>query len=228
MKIGVQGCSHSSDTYGHPWHHYLGEKYGADIKYGASSGSGNEINIEKVKMLINRYPDMKIFILQLTDPTRFDFGIDNIDYEWEYRDKELGNLRHHTIRLNNNDDELKKHFINDYRIHDFFKNHVLASGLNQKYKIFHTMMSIQHICDFYGIKLIFMSWFVDLQLLANEINYGDVLDKMNVLDGSVVNFIHKNNIQGIPNNGHYGSEEHKRIFDEYINPQLSNWILGCS
>jgi hypothetical protein len=87
-------------------------------------------------------------------------------------------------------------------------------------------MSIQHICDFYGVKLIFISWFIDLQLLANEINYGDILEKMNVLDGSVVNFIYKNKIQGIPNNGHYGSEEHKKIFDEYINPQLSNWILG--
>ena len=106
MKIGVQGCSHSSDTYGHPWHYYLGQQYGADIKFGASSGSGNEINIEKVKMLINRYPDMKTFILQLTDPSRLDFGIDNIDYDWEYRDKELRNLRHHTVRLNNNDDEL--------------------------------------------------------------------------------------------------------------------------
>lgn len=226
MKIGVQGCSHSSDTYGHPWHYYLGEKYGADIKYGASSGSGNEINIEKVKMLINRYPDMKIFILQLTDPTRFDFGIDNVDHEWEYRDKELGNLRHHTIRLNNYDDELKKHFTNDYRIHDFFKNHVLTSDLNQKYKIFHTMMSMQYICDFYGVKLIFMSWFIDLQILTNEIGYHDILNKMNVLDGSVSNFIRENNIQGITNNGHYGSEEHKRIFDEYINPQLKKYNIN--
>lgn len=220
MKIGVQGCSHSSDTYGHPWHYYLGEKYKAEIKYGASSGSGNEINIEKVKMLINRYPDMEVFIVQLTDPTRFDFGIDNIDYEWEFRDKELGNLRHHTIRLNNDDSELKKHFINDYKIHDFFINHVLISDLNHKYKIFHTMMSIQHICDFYNVKLIFISWFIDLQSLAAEIGYLDILKKMNVLKGSVTNFIDKNKIEGIPNNGHYGSEAHKKIFDEYINPQL--------
>ena len=224
MKIGVQGCSHSSDTYGHPWHYYLGQQYGADIKFGASSGSGNEINIEKVKMLINRYLDMKTFILQLTDPSRLDFGIDNIDYDWEYRDKELRNLRHHTVRLNNSDDELKNHFKNDYEIHDFFKNHVLTSDLNVKYKIFHTLMSIQYICNFYDVKVIFISWFVDLQSLAKEIGYSDILDKMNVLKGTVTDFIDKNKIMGIPGNGHYGSEEHKRIFEEYINPQLKNII----
>lgn len=226
MKIGVQGCSHSSDTYGHPWHYYLGQEYSADIKYGASSGSGNEINIEKVKMLINRYPDMRTFIIQLTDPSRFDFGIDNIDFEWEYRDKELGDLRHFTVRFNNDDDELKKYFKNDYKIHDFFKSHVLMSDLNQKYKIFHTLMSIQHICDFYNIKIIFVSWFIDLQSLAKEIGYSDILDKMNILKGSVTDFINENNIQGIPGNGHYGSEEHKRIFEEYINPQLKKYNIN--
>jgi len=224
MKIGVQGCSHSSDTYGHPWHYYLGQEYGADIKFGASSGSGNEINVEKVKMLINRYPDMKTFILQLTDPSRLDFGIDNFDFDWEYRDKELGDLRHYTIRLNNDDDELKKHFKDGYEVHNFFKNHVLTSDLNIKYKIFHTLMSIQYICNFYEVKIIFISWFVDLQLLAKEIGYGDILDKMNLLKGSVNDFINDNNIKGIPDNGHYGSEEHKRIFEEYINPQLKNII----
>jgi hypothetical protein len=224
MKIGVQGCSHSSDTYGHPWHYYLGQEYGADIKFGASSGSGNEINIEKVKMLINRYPDMKTFILQLTDPSRFDFGIDNVDYEWDSRDKELGDLRHYTIRLSNDDNELKNHFKKDYHIHDFFKKHVLTSDLNQKYKIFHTLMSIQYICNFYGVKLIIFSWYIDLQSLANEIGYCNILDKMNILKGSVNNFINDNNIKGIPGNGHYGSEEHKQIFEEFINLQLKNII----
>jgi hypothetical protein len=47
---------------------------------------------------------------------------------------------------------------------------------------------------------------------------------MNVLKGSVNDFINDNNIKGIPDNGHYGSEEHKRIFEEYINPQLKNII----
>jgi hypothetical protein len=224
MKIGVQGCSHSSDAYGHPWHHYLGQEYGADIKYGASSGSGNEINIEKVKMLINRYPDMKIFVLQLTDPSRFDFGIDNVDYDWDTRDRELGDLRHYTIRLSNDDNELKNHFKKDYHIHDFFKNHVLTSDLNQKYKIFHTLMSIQHICNFYNVKLIIFSWYIDLQSLAKEIGYGEIIEKMNLLNGTVNNFINNNSIQGIPGNGHYDSEEQKRIFEEYINPQLKNII----
>ena len=226
MKICVQGCSHSSDVYGHPWHYYLGQKYSADIRFGSSSGSGNEINIEKVKMLINRYPDMKLFILQLTDPTRFDIGIDNVDYEWEYRDRELGNLRHYTIRLTNDDDELKRHFKNSYHIHDFFKNHVLTSDLNQKYKIFHTLMSIQHICNFYGVKLIIFSWYIDLQSLAKEIGYGEIIEKMNILTGTVNDFINDNNIIGIPGNGHYDSEAHKRIFEEYLSPQLIKYDIN--
>ena len=85
-------------------------------------------------------------------------------------------------------------------------------------------MSIQHVCNFYDVKIIFISWFVDLQSLAKEIGYSDILDKMNVLKGTVTDFIDKNKIMGIPGNGHYGSEEHKRIFEEYINPQLKNII----
>ena len=226
MKIGVQGCSHSSDAYGHPWHYYLGQKYSSEIKFGASSGSGNEINIEKVKMLLNRYPDMDTFILQLTDPTRFDFGIDNVDYEWEFRDKELNNLRHHTIRLTNDDEDLKNHFKKSYEIHNFFKNHVLTSDINQKYKIFHTLMSIQYICDFYKVKLIIFSWYVDLQSLAKEIGYDEIIKKMNLLEETVNKFIELNNIQGIPDNGHYGSESHERIFNEYIEPQIKKYNIN--
>jgi hypothetical protein len=228
MKIGVIGCSHSSYGYGNPWHHYIKEKYNnVSVEYLATAGSGNEYNIEKIKYILDKNEDIRHFIIQLTEPSRLDIGMDNMDYE--YRDliiRSLKDIPHITLRMNDFDNSLKNYVSKEYKIYDFFKNHVLMSNYNQNYKIFHTIMSITQLCSFYNVNPIFFSWFVDLKKIANNTNYSKILEKINMLDGYVFDHITKNNIKEIPGNGHYNSEAHKRIFEEYINPQLIKYNIN--
>ena len=227
MKIGIGGCSHSSTLYGNPWWYYMGKDMNADIIPISSGASGNEKNIEKIKYVFETNPNLDFFVYQLTEPARLVVGIDTnpIDIK-KYLNDNGGEVwdPYYTFFGPGNDERLMKRYGIKTKFDEFFMNKIMTSDYNMKYKIFHTLMSIQYLADLYGKKIIFFSWFFNLQQLAIESNHTKTIEKMNILKGTVTNFINKNNIQGIPGNGHYGSEEHKRIFDEYINPQLKNII----
>lgn len=86
------------------------------------------------------------------------------------------------------------------------------------------MMSIQYLANHYNKKMIFVSWFVDVKELAQSIGYEHIIKNMIILDGHVQGFIDENNIPSIPQNGHYDSDAHKIIFNDYIHPQLKELI----
>ena len=52
MKIGVGGCSNTSVSYGEPWHYYMGQDINCEIVSIFSGAHGNEINIEKIKYIL--------------------------------------------------------------------------------------------------------------------------------------------------------------------------------
>ena len=226
-EIGVIGCSHSSYDYGNPWHYYIPKKYGnMFIDYVCTSGSGNEYNIEKIKHKLDANPKIKTYIIQLTEPSRLDIGMDNMDYVYDdlvYRS--LPEIPHITLRMNTFDDDLSNYISKKYEINEFFKNHVLGSNYNLNYKIFHTIMSITQLCKFYDVEPIFFSWFVDLKKIAKEIRYTNIIEKINILDGCVLDFIEENKIKPLKNL-HYDSESHEKIFEEYIYPQLKKYNIN--
>jgi hypothetical protein len=78
-KLATIGCSHSSYFAGQPWPVFLKEELECELIIANSPGAGNEMNLEKVKFLVDQNPDL--LIIQLTDPIRFTVGL--------YQQKEL-------------------------------------------------------------------------------------------------------------------------------------------
>ncbi len=230
MKIGVGGCSHSSSAYGYPWHKFMGRKLDAEIIKSSTSGGGNETNIEKVRYIFKNNPDLDFFVLQLTEPSRFVFGMDDFDNSHEKKSCHLDSptafngVKYYTAIGGNNNDRLKKRTNIDTNFDMLFKNHIYISDYNTTYKFLHTLMSLQFLANHYNKKIIFMSWFVDVKELAQSVGYEDIIKDMTILDGYVQGFINKNKIPSIPQNGHYDTDAHEIIFNDYIYPQLKNLI----
>lgn len=239
MKIGISGCSHSSYNWGNPWHYYMAKEFKADVISTCSPGAGNEMNFEKMRYIIETYnPDY--FIFQLSDPSRLVMGINNWVYEHEgNRNQMLPNLNlyeqmthsqffkdlcFYTFNAHENEKNLEKIFEKKLPVDDFMINHVITSTYNIEYKVFMTMCAIKFICDFYGIPLIFFSWFVDINELSKKSGYTNILEKMNIVPGCVIDFINDNKLEAIPGDGHYGSDEHRKIYQEYLNPYIKTII----
>lgn len=230
MKIGVGGCSHSSYGYGDPWHKFMGDKLEAEIIRSSTSGGGNEANVEKIKYIFDNHPDLDFFVLQLTEPSRFVFGMEDFKYENEKVDCVLdcptyfNGVKYYTAVGNKNDERLKNRTNIDVKFDQLFRNHIYISDYNTKYKFLHTLMSIQHLANHYNKKIIFFSWFVDVKKLAQSVGYEEVVEKMTILDGHVMDFVEKNKIPPIPKDSHYNTDAHEIIFNDYIYPQLKNLI----
>ena len=84
------------------------------------------------------------------------------------------------------------------------------------------MLTIKQLCEIYDVEVCFFSWYVDLKNLAKKSNYTNVIDKLNIIDGVVMNFISERKLQ--PFDGHYNSEIHRVIYNDFIKPQLQNLI----
>ena len=123
-----------------------------------------------------------------------------------------------------NDERLTKRYGIKTDIDEFFNNKIMTSDYNMKYKLFHTLMSIQYMADLYGKKIIFFSWFFDLKKLAIDSNHTKTIEKMTILDGDVEKFIRDNQIPRLEDKSHLGSNSHKIIYNEFLKPQLKNKI----
>lgn len=230
MKIGVGGCSHSSYGYGNPWHKFMGDRYSAEIIQSSTSGGGNEVNVEKIKYIFDNHPDLDFFVLQLTEPSRFVFGMDDFKNEDEKTYCSLdgpttfNGVKYYTAIGKRNDERLKNRTNIDVKFDQLFLNHIYVSDYNTKYKFLHTMMSIQHLANHYNKKMIFVSWFVDVKELAQSVGYEHIVEKMTILDGHIMDFVKKNNVPPLPKDSHYGTSSHEIIFNDFIYPQLKNLI----
>jgi hypothetical protein len=230
IKIIAGGCSHSSFLYGNPWHYYMGKKMGAEIVSFSSGASGNEMNIEKIKFLLDKNLDVDMLVIQLTEPSRFVFGLNP---KKPLKDGDLfylhslgfdEGIKYHTFTGHGNEEIIKRRYNYDIKFDKFFNEQIALSEYNSKLKIFHTIMTINELCKLYNKKVIFFSWFVDLHMMAKEIGYDKIIQDYNILTGFVNDFITNNKIKMNSLNGHYGLEEHEKIFEEFINPQLQNLI----
>lgn len=239
MKIGVTGCSHSSYLWGNPWHFYLSEEFKAEVIYTCSPGAGNEMNFEKMKYTIETY-NVDYFIFQISDPSRLVMGINNWVNEHEInRNQMIPNLSineqmthgqifrdlyFYTFNAHENEKNLEKIFEKKLPVDDFMINHVITSTYNIEYKVFMIMCATKFICDFYGIPLIFFSWFTDINELSKKVGYKNILEKMNIVPGCVIDFINENKIESIPNDGHYDGDSHLKIYREYLSPYIKTII----
>jgi hypothetical protein len=244
MKIGVTGCSNSHTAWGNPWWYFLGKKFDAEIISSSSPGGGNEMNIEKMKYILEENSDLDYFVVQLTQSGRMVVGLNdwydenakNIHHGFKMKSFELdtkfllhasngfNGVAYYSFNNHNNENNLKRLLKKDVEIDDLLIEHFFMSNYNINYKIFHTMMSMQHLCDAHNVKLIFFSWFNSLEELSQNSGHQKTLERMNVLPGNVFDFTKEKNIKPIPEDGHFDSEAHERIFEEFIYPHIKNII----
>lgn len=228
MKIGVGGCSHSSTLYGNPWWYYMGEDLNSTIIPTSSGASGNEKNLEKLKYIFETHHDIDLFVYQITEPTRFVVGIETPPKEINQYLNDIGDNKYvpyYTFNGFGNDERILERYDMKVSFDEFFIKKIFTSDYNMKYKVFHTLMSMQYLSDLYEKKIIFFSWFLDIHKLAKESGHEKSISKMNILNGYVDGFIKDNNLSGLPNDSsHYGSETHNKIYLEFLKPQLKNII----
>ena len=242
MKIGVSGCSHSTPSYGKSWVNFLSEKYNPKIIETFASGVGNEIHIEKIKYIFENHKDLDFHIFQLTDPSRLVLGIDgnNIIDEYKNRfgisnvnldqlcsERFFKNASYYTFTVRDSATQIDRVLknVNPIQINDFFVNHILTSEYNLNLKVFHTLMTLQTLSEFYNKKILFFSWFVDIKELAEKSGYADIIKNMNIIDGYVEDFTKKNKVPKLSvDNYHYGSESQEIIFKEYLEKPIEDFI----
>lgn len=227
MKIAVGGCSHTSKIYGKPWWYHLKEDTNAQIIHTSSGASGNEKNMEKLKCILDKHEDLDLIIYQITEPSRLVVGIDTGKQKLEEYLVDTGGEPHvpyYTFNGHNNDQRIEERYNIKTEFDNFFFNKILFSDYNMKYKVFHTLMSMQYMADLYNIKIIFFSWFLDIHKLAEESNHTKSISKMTILPGCVEDFIKKNNLPRIEDESHLGTEAHFIIYRDFLKPHLSSYL----
>jgi hypothetical protein len=137
-------------------------------------------------------------------------------------------------QLKNDIDKIKTSFDNNdvnrllnknYDIADFMRKHILISDFNMKIKVFHTLMAIQNLFNFYNKKVLFFSWSVNIKELAKEAGYENIISSMNILDGDVETFAKNRQLKTFSElDFHYGSESQKIIYDDFLHEKIVEFI----
>lgn len=238
MKIGFVGCSHSTISYGLPWSTHMKNDLLCETVDISTSGASNEMFIEKVKKTLEVNNNIDFFIIQLTDPSRMMMGLYGNNPQEEYEiynnavylqsnihcHRQTNGISYYNLLINGGRDLnkiLDTNFSTD--ILDFFQQHVLISDYNMKIKIFHTLMTYKSLFDYFGKKVLFFSWNVDIKQLANENGYGEIIKEFDIIDGYVVNFTKEKKLTSCDST-HYDTESHKIIYNEFLKSNIIDFI----
>jgi len=239
LNIGIAGCSHSGYSYGNPWSYYMSQNLGAQIIDVSASGVGNEMMIEKMKLTLDTH-ELDFYVFQIIEPSRLVLGLNGNDPQEEfdkffpeakYNKKNLAcwrqtnGISYFTFQQSISNNDINKLIDGNYDVADFMRNHIITSDFNMKIKVFHTLMAIQNLFNYYNKKILFFSWSVDIKKLAKEVGYEKIINSMNIMDGSVESFATQRNLKPLSDtNFHYGSESQKIIYEEFLHNNIVEFI----
>ena len=151
MKIATCGCSHSGYGYGKPWHEHLKESFDCEVISSSSGASGNEVNLEKLKHILeNNIIDY--VVIQLTEPTRMVIG--TVPYEeksvekWYHTVGDEHWFPYFSFNSVINDFHIKNRFKYEVKIDRFLHNQSFTSDYNTYHRFFQTLMSFQKIKNY--------------------------------------------------------------------------------
>ena len=244
-KLATIGCSHSSYFAGKPWPVFLKEELECELIIANSPGAGNEMNLEKVKFLVDQNPDL--LIIQLTDPARFTLGL------YHQKDLKSGNVAlipqelvrdpsylegsHHyngqlyyTFNPTANDDNLRRLTGNDdITVDHFIIDQVIPSNYNLYQKVLHTMSAMSFMAEKKNVPVVFFSWSVDIHKIIKDNGYQDIFKDLKIIPGYIEKFVARRNLKPVPINmlgaGHHGPENQKIICNDYVLPYLKEHNL---
>ncbi len=239
LNIGVAGCSHSGYGWGNPWTYYMSKNLDCKIIDVTTSGTGNEMMIEKMKLTLDTHK-IDFYVFQIIEPSRLVLGLNGNDPKEEYKKyfpelkytgdeiccwRQTKGISYFTFQQSFSNEDVNKLINKQYDISEFIRNHIVTSDFNMKIKVFHTLMAIQNLFNYYNKKILFFSWSVDIKKLAKEVGYEKIVDSMDIMDSSVESFVKQRNLKTISNtNFHYGSESQKIIYEEFLHDNIVEFI----
>jgi hypothetical protein len=239
MKIAFAGCSHSTNMYGKSWANHMLDDLNCEHVEISVSGASNELLIEKIKTVLDRNSDVDYYIVQLSDPSRLTLGLygndpkkeHNKKYHFEYNsddlcsERETNGISYITIKVNQNDGDINEIIDTNYKVIDFFNNHILISDYNTKLKIFHTLIIMKSLFDFYNKKCLFFSWAVDILELSKEMGYYKIIKSFNIVPGSIINFVKEKNLKKhLVDSTHYSTDGHYIFYNEFLKKHIYKFI----
>jgi hypothetical protein len=208
------------------WPNFLEENLKCTVDMAHSTGAGNEMNIEKVKHLLNNSPDL--LIVQLTDPGRYTVGIANPVAPKNSKDlidsHFIRSSCYYTFNPHSNNENIEQTIGRKVDVDDFIINHVITSDYNLNYKIMHTISTMAFLARAKNVPIVFFSWCVDIHGMISKYGYTDFFRDLLIIPGYIEEFVAENNLLPVPH-GEYGAGHHsyvnqKRICQEYILPYL--------
>lgn len=239
LSVGVAGCSHSGGSFGKPWSYYMSENLGCNIIDVTAPGVGNEMMVEKIKLVLDTH-GLDFFVFQIIEPSRLVLGLNGNDPKEEYQKyfnnldynenkiccwRQTNGVSYFTFQHSFDNEDINKLIGKNYNISEFMTNHVITSDFNMKIKVFHTLMAVQNLFNFYNKKVLFFSWSVDIKELAKEVGYDKILNSMDIIDGSVESFAKKRGLKTVSDlDFHYGSESQKIIYEEFLHKNIVKFM----
>ena len=195
--------------------------------------------IEKIKKTLEKN-NADFFIFQIIEPSRLVLGLNGNNPEEEYEKYHNGLLYHRdhinchrqtngisyfTFQQSIDNKDINKLIDKNYDISNFMREHIITSDFNMKIKVFHTLMTIQNLFNFYKKKVLFFSWSVDIKELAKEVGYGEILNSMYIMDSNVETFAKNRGLKTVSEtNFHYGSESQRIIYEDFLHENIVEFI----
>jgi len=242
--IAVYGCSHSSDdfgavgnTKGKPWCKHLAEKFDFKLIQRASPGANVGMYIDKLLYDLEEH-EIDGVICQISGATRLTLGFrhwDNKEWQWEEDKEHNGGVKHIGMYTWHNIQSDKKfgtpfmdHFKPNYptqNIHKFIFREIALSNWMKNYSN-QNLMNFITICNKFNKKLLAFSWNEPLKSSYLLPQYRWILDDVTYIEQNCMNeggFFEENNISPVPGDGHYDSEAHLRLCNEYLSGTFEKW-----
>lgn len=230
--IAAYGCSNTGTAYGTPWAEFLAEKLNHKLILRSSPGANVGMHLEKLNYDLKN-SDIDLVVLQLSSWFRLTLGLAHWDYrEDEYLSTEDGfrfqDIGFYTFGGQDDDHNFKEWDIKGdgiSGIHQFMTYNVQASSWMKRFanQQLYTFISL---CKQYNKKLFIYPWY---EFLINEYvvpEWSHMLEGVGYVNQHAEDWFKKNKIDCIPNDGHFGTEAHRRLVDEFLYDKIKTFYEG--
>ena len=235
------GCSNSSRVFGTPWSDFLMQRLDVpsdNFMTLAAAGAGVGNYADRVmSVLANR--TKSLVIVQVTDLRRLTLGLRILDgdreqpseglwfnkvgtYTWAYEGEKnhfnFSNKLHGGIT----DNELTSMNISRETC-DFISKEIVMSDYTLRTSLM-SLYALKQACDMTDSYLLLFPWFQNWNQMWAYVEYP--YNKFSYIEQSADSFLYKRNFPYVEKDckrgGHYGSEAHRVLCDEYIIPKLKS------
>jgi len=216
------GCSNSHWNWGKSWPDFVAEHYNFNLIRASSCGAGNAFFIEKLHKGLQENK-IDLVIIQLTEPSRVVLGLQQAESksiaDQEYNDGHIiDDIGCYTWNAHNNENNILRETGKKVIIDDFWFTQISTSRWID-YKVMQDILLMQTICEHYNVPCVFFSWFVPMENLFIK-KYEWFKKQVTYIPSCAMQWLDKNKIPSIPNDGHYNTEGHAKLTANWLIPEL--------